>query len=78
MKHVIVTKRNEDKSYDDVGVNNRKIFNLRTLRGIVNRCRNTKFATDGDKIRIQWFGLYSKPYAVTYVIIDGPYQETHR
>jgi len=51
---VIVTKKNADGSFDNVGMNNRRSMDLKTERGVMNRCVRTGFAKAGDTLRMEW------------------------
>jgi len=69
---VIVTKMNQDGTFDDVGMNNRRPMALKTEAGIFARCIRTKFCGGGDKIRMEWFytSQHEKPHSVTWHTFD--------
>lgn len=64
----IVTLRNEDKSYDCVGMNNKTITNvLKTTQGIRNQAFKFAAGRKRDGVKIEFYGehrLYSMPFAV--------------
>lgn len=67
MAYVIVTKQTANH-FDDVGLNNRRPYRLKTLRGVINRALRTKFCGPGDKMRIEWFTHHFDvyPYKTQY------------
>ncbi len=69
---VIVTRPRPDGTYDEVGMNYRRLYALKTQRGIVNRVLNSKFCKSGEKIRMEWFAggnILGNSYATTYVVL---------
>jgi len=55
-EYAIVTKARPDGSFDDVGMNYRRLIRLKTHTGVVNRGLRTKFIQHGDLIRVEWSG----------------------
>jgi hypothetical protein len=78
MRYVISTRQNLDSTYDSTGTRTRRIFKLKTERGVVNRLIKKHEATGGEKYRLQWWSTLQDgaPYATTFVIIgkDAPYR----
>lgn len=70
MARVLVTRQNEDGTYDGIGTNNRTIVRLKTQRGIANRLRDWR---RGRKLRLEWYGesIFGEPYATTYIAADN-------
>ena len=66
---VIVTRRNSDGTYDEVGMNNRALFSqYRTIAGAM-RYAAVPFSK-GRRTRIEFFtdsGIYGEPFKTLYI-----------
>lgn len=51
----IVTKENEDGSFDSVGMNNRRLVDLKTAGGVLRRLYRHGFIKPGNRIRVEAF-----------------------
>lgn len=71
----IVTLRNDDGSYDGVGMNNKSITAvLKTTQGVRNQAYNFALGRKRTAVKIEFYGaakLYSLPFAVEEWEHDG-------
>lgn len=64
---MIVTKRNPDGSYDEVGMNNRALFSqYRTISGAIRY--GAKPYANGRPCRVEFFSnIYGQPFKTIYI-----------
>lgn len=78
MSTCLVTRARPDGTFDEVGMLNRRPFELKTERGIINRCLRVKFinARRGGKIRMEWFHHLrdKKPFSTTFHVFEPEWQ----
>ena len=75
MPKVLITRPRADGTYDECGMNHKTIVELKTQRGIVERLLRCKWATEGQKLRLEWHrnSLQEVPYHVGHVIVGQHY-----
>jgi len=71
---VVVTRENADGTFDEVGMNNRRLLPLKTERGVINRLHKMKWTsrTETRKFRLEWFKggeILREPISTTFVVI---------